>query len=200
MSGEGMLAALFLWMVGHQVMPSTWAFYTKLRFGWSEAMIGASLAIVGVIVVVSQATLLRFMVPRLGERRAALTAIAMATIGYVGYCTATAGWMMYAWLVTWFFGAIMMPTTNALMSHRVAPDAQGELQGAVASLYSLSSILGPPLMTQLFSRFTAPDAPLHLPGAPFLAAAILAGGCFVLYWTATRENVDHGAHAVSSRA
>ena len=70
----GLLAALFLWMVGHQVMPSTWAFYTKLRFGWSEATIGASLAIVGAIVVVSQATLLRFVVPRLGERRAALRA------------------------------------------------------------------------------------------------------------------------------
>jgi DHA1 family tetracycline resistance protein-like MFS transporter len=183
----GLLGALFLWMVGHQVMPATWAFYTKFRFGWSEAMIGASLALAGTIVVVSQATLLRIAVPRLGERRAALMGIAVAGIGYAGYATATAGWMMFAWLITWFFGAIVMPTTNALMSHRVAPDAQGELQGAVASLFSLSSIVGPPLMTQLFSRFAALDARVHFPGAAFLAAAVLAAGCLTLYWAATRE-------------
>src|SRR5918992_1105899 len=185
----GLLGALFLWLVAHQVMPATWSFYTKHRFGWSEATIGASLALAGVIVVVAQATLLRFVVPRLGERRAALMAIVIAGIGYVGYATATAGWMMFAWLSTWFFGAIVMPTTNALMSHRVAPDAQGELQGAVASLFSLSSIVGPPLMTQLFSRFAAPDARVHFPGAAFLAAGLLAGACLVVYWAATRETV-----------
>jgi len=186
----GLLAALFLWMVGHQVMPATWAFYTKYRFGWSEATIGASLAMVGAIVIVSQATLLRFVVPRLGERRAALLAITIAAVGYVGYGTATAGWMMFAWLPTWFFGAIMMPTTNALMSHRVAADAQGELQGAVASLFSLSSIVGPPLMTQLFSHFSGPNAPAHVPGAAFLAAALLTAACLVMYWMATREDVS----------
>jgi MFS transporter, DHA1 family, tetracycline resistance protein len=183
----GVLGALFLWMVAHQVMPTTWAFYTKLRFGWSEATIGTSLALAGMMMAFSQASLLRLVVPRLGERRSALTGIAIAGVGYLGYATATAGWMMFAWLATWFFGAIVMPSTNALMSHRVAGDAQGELQGAVACLYSLSSIVGPPLMTQLFGRFAAPQARLHLPGAAFLAAAALATACLVIYWAATRE-------------
>ena len=92
----GLLGALFLWMVGHQVMPATWSFYTKFRFGWSEAMIGGSLAAAGVVIAISQATLLRFIVPRLGERRAALICIAIAAVGYVGYGVATAGWMMFA--------------------------------------------------------------------------------------------------------
>lgn len=183
----GVLGALFLWMVGHQVMPSTWAFYTKFRFGWSERMIGASLALVGLIMATSQATLLRVLVPRLGERRSAMIGIALAAVGYLGYATATASWMMFAWMGTWFFGAIVMPSTNALMSHRIAPDAQGELQGAIASLYSLSSIVGPPLMTQLFGRFSAPDAPIHLPGAAFIASTILATTALVIYSVATRE-------------
>ena len=183
----GLLGALFLWMLAQQVMPSTWSFYTTYRFGWSARSIGASLALVGLIMATSQATFLRLLVPRLGERRAALTGIAIAAIGYVGYGTATASWMMLAWLATWFFGATVMPTTNALMSHRVMADAQGELQGAVASLFSLSSILGPPLMSQLFGRFSGPGAPLHLPGAAFFAAALLTGTCFVLYWSVTRQ-------------
>ena len=184
---RGVLGALFLWMVGHQVMPTTWGFYTTFRFGWSAGMIGASLALVGLIMATSQATLLRFLVPRLGERRSAMIGIAVAAVGYLGYATATASWMMFAWMGTWFFGAIVMPSTNALMSHRIAPDAQGELQGAIASLYSLSSIVGPPLMTQLFGRFSAPDAPIHVPGAAFIVSTILATTALVIYWFATRE-------------
>src|SRR5260370_82960 len=65
-----LLGALFLWMVGHQVMPATWAFYTKYRFGWPERTIGASLALAGLVLALSQAILLRLLVPRLGERRA----------------------------------------------------------------------------------------------------------------------------------
>jgi DHA1 family tetracycline resistance protein-like MFS transporter len=188
-----LLLALFLWMVAHQVMPATWSFYTKYRFGWSPATIGASLALAGLVMATSQATLMRVVVPRLGERRAALMGIVIAGIGYLGYAFATAGWMMFAWLATWFFGAIVMPSTNALMSHGVAADAQGELQGAVASLYSLSSIVGPPLMTQLFGRFTALDAPVHFPGVAFVAAAVLTASCFVIYWAATRERAGRAA-------
>lgn len=183
----GLLGALFLWMVAHQVMPSTWTFYTKFRFGWSEAMIGASLAAAGVVMAVSQATLMRVLVPRLGERRTALTGIAVASVGYFGYGIASASWMMFAWLATWFLGALVMPSTNALMSHRVEKGAQGELQGAVASLFGLSSIVGPPLMTQLFGRFSAPDAPVHLPGAAFFASTLLAWTSFALYYRATRD-------------
>lgn len=183
----GLLAALFLWAFGHQVMPAVWAFYTKFRFEWSEATIGASLALAGSLMALSQATLVRVLVPRWGERRTALTGIGVAMIGYVGYAFATQGWMMFAWLTTWLFGAMVMPTTNAYLSHQIEPDAQGELQGAVASLYSLSSIAGPPVMSQLFARFSGPDAPLRLPGAAFLAAAALTAGCFVIYAIAARD-------------
>ena len=181
----GLLVALFLWMVGHQVLPATWSFYTKLQFGWSEAMIGGSLALTGVVMVLSQATLLRFLVPTLGERRAALMGGAVATVGYIGFATAPTGWIMLAWLSTWFFAAIVMPTTNALLSHRVSADTQGELQGAVASLYSLSSIVGPPIMTQLFGRFSAADASPRIPGAAFFAAAALAIACLAIYTSVT---------------
>ncbi|HEX9311046.1 MAG TPA: TCR/Tet family MFS transporter [Gemmatimonadaceae bacterium] len=182
----GLLGALFLWGLANQVMPSIWAFYTKFRFGWTEATIGASLAVAGAVMVTSQATLMRYIVPRLGERRAALIGIVGGIGAYAGFGLATKGWMMFAALSGWFFGAIVMPTVNALMSHRIARDAQGELQGAVAGLFSLSAILGPPLMSHLFARFTAPDSTFHVPGAPFLAAAMLALGCLLIFWRSTQ--------------
>ncbi len=182
----GLLGALSLWMVANQVFPSTWSFYTKLRFGWSEAMIGASLALVGGVMVTSQMILLRLIVPRLGERRVALLGITVAAVGYAGFASATAGWMMFAWLATWFFGASVFPVTNALMSHRIAPEAQGELQGAVAGLASLAAIVGPLLMTQLFGHFAAPTTSPHVPGAAFLAASLLTLVCLGIFWSATR--------------
>jgi DHA1 family tetracycline resistance protein-like MFS transporter len=115
----GLLAALFLWQLAHQVMPATWSFYTIYRFGWSEATVGASLALAGAVMALSQGGLIRVVVPSLGERRTVLTGIAIAGIGYVGYACATAGWMMFAWLTTWFLGALVMPSTNGLMSRTI---------------------------------------------------------------------------------
>ena len=149
----GLLGGLFLWMVANQVFPSTWSFYTKFRFGWSEAMIGASLALVGAIMVTSQVTVLRFLVPRLGERRVALLGITAAAIGYAGFASATSGWMMFAWLATWLMAALVMPSANALMSHRIEPDAQGELQGAVASLQSPVRVEPPQISAVVTDRF-----------------------------------------------
>ena len=85
------------------------------------------------------------------------------------------------------------------MSHRIKPDAQGELQGAVASLFALSAIIGPPLMTHLFSRFSAPESRIYIPGAAFFAAAILALGSLLVFWISTLEPVaEEGAAASES--
>jgi DHA1 family tetracycline resistance protein-like MFS transporter len=170
-----LLGALFLWSVGNQVMPSTWAFYTKYRFGWSEAMIGASLAAAGTLMVLSQATMARYIVPKLSGRKVAIIGIVGGIAAYLGFGLGTAGWMMYVALLGWFFGALVFPNVNALMSHRIPRDAQGELQGAVASLMSLSAIIGPPLMTHLFARFTSPKRGQIW--CPVFASAILATGC-----------------------
>jgi DHA1 family tetracycline resistance protein-like MFS transporter len=177
----GLLVALFLWQLAHQVLPSTWSYYTMFRFGWSEAIVGASLAFVGAVMAISQATLPRLLVPRLGEATCATIGLVFGGLGFLGYGLATEGWMMFALLLTWFFGAVVMPSTNALMSHRVPVSAQGELQGGIASLYSLSAIVGPPLMTQLFGYFSSDTAPVHVPGAAFFCASALTLGSLILF-------------------
>jgi len=189
----GLFAVTFLWQLGHQVFPSTWSFYTMLKFAWSEAEVGYSLAFVGVIMAIGQGVLTRVLIPRLGgERRAALAGLLCATAGYVGYAFATQGWMMYAWMLTWFLGGLVYPSLNAIMSRQVPASVQGELQGGVASLYSLSSIVGPPLMTQLLGYFSSPQAPVQVPGAAFLASAVLSMGCILLFARTLRP---HGAPA-----
>jgi len=172
----GLLGAVFLWQIAHQVMPSTWSFYTMFKFGWSEAMVGASLAFIGIIMVIGQGTLPRIVIPRLGEYRTALIGLAVGATGFIGYALSSSTWSIFAWQLTWLLGALVMPSMQALMSQRIPQNAQGELQGAVASLFSLSSIIAPPVMTQLFRHFTAGGGTPMFPGAPYVLAATLALG------------------------
>jgi DHA1 family tetracycline resistance protein-like MFS transporter len=182
-----LLGALFLWQLGHQVLPSTWAFYTISKFHWSSAEVGYSLAFVGLLMAVAQGLLTRVLIPWLGgERRAAALGLAAAFIAYVGYAFVPQGWMMYLVALTTFVFALSYPSMNALASQQIAANAQGELQGAVAGLYSLSSILGPPLMTQVFGHFSDRTARIYFPGAAFLTAALLIAGCALLFARALR--------------
>jgi MFS transporter, DHA1 family, tetracycline resistance protein len=181
------LAALLLWQLAQQVLPSTWAFYTIAKFHWTSAQVGASLAFVGLLMALAQGVLTRVLIPWLGgERRAAIVGMAAAVLAYLGYALVTQGWMMYAVGLTTFFFALTYPSMNALASQQIPANAQGELQGAVASLYSLSSIIGPPLLTQIFSRFSDPAAAVYFPGAAFLAAAALTAVCALLFLRAMR--------------
>jgi DHA1 family tetracycline resistance protein-like MFS transporter len=171
----GLAAVSFLWLLGHQVLPSTWAFYTMLRFDWSSAAVGYSLAAAGIVMAISQAGLTRVLIPKLGgEHRAALVGLSSGAAVYTCYAFAPHAWVLYIGILGWGMAALSWPSLNALMSQQVRADAQGELQGALASLSSVTAIFGPPLMTQLFGKFSEPDAPVHFPGAPFLAAALLA--------------------------
>jgi DHA1 family tetracycline resistance protein-like MFS transporter len=194
-----MLGAVFLWQLGHQVLPSTWAFFTISKFHWSSAEVGWSLAWVGTVMAVAQGVLTGVLIPWIGgERRAAVAGMLAAIVAYLGYAFATQGWMMYVVSLTTFIFALTYPSMNALASQLIPGDAQGELQGAIACLYSLSAILGPPLMTQVFGYFSGPRAPVHFPGAAFLTAAMLTAACALLFVKALRRHPGIAARLPSA--
>jgi len=86
---------------------------------------------------------------------------------------ASQSWMMFVFLVPYCLGGIAGPALQAIISGHVPPNEQGELQGALTSLMSATSIIGPPVMTNLFAYFTSPKAPVRFPGAPFMLGALL---------------------------
>lgn len=168
-----LFAAWFLWMLAHQSYPSTWAFYTKLRFGWSETAIGLSLAYSGFLMALGQVFVSRRLIPAIGERRSILLGLSLGLVGFLGNALAPQGWVVYVVLAFAALQGLVFPSMNSTMSRIVAPDQQGELQGGVASLMSLAAIVGPPLLTGAFERFTREGARPFLPGAPYFAAAAL---------------------------
>ena len=102
-------------------------------------------------------------------------------IGFSGYAFATEGWQMYPWLAVASISGFVTPAFQSIMTSQIPANAQGELQGALSSLNSITSIVGPLIMTQLFAVFTADSAPIYFPGSPFLAAAILTVICLLIF-------------------
>jgi DHA1 family tetracycline resistance protein-like MFS transporter len=96
----------------------------------------------------------------------------MGTLAYTVYAFATAGWMLYVGMAFWALGSLVTPACNALMSARLGPARQGELQGVVGASFSLSAILAPVAMSQIFERVG--------PSAPWLASAFLAAVAVVV--------------------
>jgi len=168
-----LFAAWFLWMLAHQSYPSTWAFFTRLRFGWGETAVGLSLAYTGLLMALGQALVARRLIPAIGERRAILLGLLLGLVGFTGNALATHGWMVYVVMTFAALQGLVFPSMNSTLSRIVAADEQGELQGGVASLQSVAAIIGPPLLTGAFERFTREGARPFLPGAPYFAAAAL---------------------------
>lgn len=180
----------FLWSFAQMSLQSTWTYYTLARFGWSLRAVGWSLAAVGVSAIVAQAVLTRILVPRFGERRLVVWGAISGIASYLVYAFASAGWIMYAGIAVGTLGGLVYPSLQALMSGKVGRDAQGELQGAVSSLVSLATILGPLAMTQAFATFSATTAPVHVPGAAFIMAAIVATAALALFRRAKPVRFD----------
>lgn len=170
----GMVISLVLVYIASHAVQSTWSFFTMEQFKWNEAEVGYSLGFVGILVAVVQGGLIRFINPKLGAKRSVYVGLILYAIGLTFFGFATASWMMYAALIPYCLGGICGPSLQGIMSGQVPANEQGELQGALTSLMSLTAIIGPPLMTGLFSTFTAKDAPVYFPGAAFILAAILS--------------------------
>lgn len=169
----GLIGAYVLYQLGHHALPATWSFFAIERFDWSPREIGYSLGAVGVLMVFVQAVLLRVALPKLGSRRAAMLGFCFCILSFLGYAFVTQGWMIYPFLALGALQGFISPAMQGIMSTQVSDSEQGELQGGLGSMASLTAIVSPPFMTTLFAAFTGSGAPIYFPGAPWLAAAVL---------------------------
>ncbi|MDB5156667.1 MAG: transporter [Mucilaginibacter sp.] len=169
----GLAASLFLVYFAAQSVQSVWTFYTMTKFGWNEAWVGYSLGFVGLSIAAVQGGLIRIAIPKLGQQRSIWMGLSFYAIGLILFAFATKGWMMFAFMIPYALGGIAGPALQGIMTEQVPANEQGELQGALTSLASLSSIFGPWIMTYLFYKFTQKSTSVYLPGAPFILGAIL---------------------------
>jgi DHA1 family tetracycline resistance protein-like MFS transporter len=170
--GGLILSMFFVYIAAHAVM-SNWSYFTIHRFQWDKKTVGISLGVVGVLVGLVQAGLTRVINPKIGNEKSVYSGLALYAIGMLLFGLANQSWMMFVFLVPYCLGGIAQPAIQAIMSGKVPPNEQGELQGTLTSVMSLSSIIGPLVMNNLFFYFTHSEAPVYLPGAPFFLGSVL---------------------------
>ncbi|MCX6211566.1 MAG: TCR/Tet family MFS transporter [Bacteroidetes bacterium] len=178
------ISLLFIYMASHSVQ-SNWSFANISKFGWTPKMIGISLGVIGLLVGLVQGLLIRVVNPKLGNEKSVYYGITLYAIGLILFAFASQTWMMFLFLIPYCLGGISGPALQAIISIHVPKNEQGELQGSLTGLQSLTSIIGPPMMIGLTSYFSIKNDPNHIyfPGAAFLLGAFfMLLSAFIAYW------------------
>jgi DHA1 family tetracycline resistance protein-like MFS transporter len=170
--GELVISLVLIYIAAHAVQ-SNWSFFNIEKFQWTPKMIGISLGLVGLLVGGVQGGLVRVINPKIGNEKSVYFGLGLYALGLLLFAFASESWMMFVFLIPYCLGGICGPALQAIISGHVPPNEQGELQGALTSLMSVTSIVGPLLMTGSFSYFTGPNKPFYFPGISFLIGAVL---------------------------
>ena len=168
----------FVWVCAINVYPASWAFFAPAQFGWDTKMVGVSLTLVGVSMVMFQTFVIGRAVKRFGERGTALIGMTFGIASFLITAFLTNGTIALMLNVLNGFSGMAMPSVNAMMSKRTPPDQQGELQGLTGSMSALAFLLAQLVYNNSLATFTAKNAPVYFPGAPFVISASL--GVFAL--------------------
>lgn len=178
----GLAFSFFLIYLAAMSVQGNWNFFTMYRFNWTEKLVGISLAVVGLLVGAVQAGLTPLLNPKLGNEKSIYLGLSLYALGLVLFAFATQGWMMFIFLIPYCFGGLAGPSLQSTMAGHVPPNQQGELQGALTSLMSVTAIIGPLIMNNLFWYFTGKSAPVHFPGVSFLLGALFMLWSIFITW------------------
>jgi MFS transporter, DHA1 family, tetracycline resistance protein len=177
----GLAACYFLIYLAAQAVQGNWNYFTIYRFHWTERMVGISLAVVGLLVGIVQGGLTRVINPRLGNEKSIYLGLFLYTAGLALFAFASQSWMMFAFLVPYCLGGIAGPSLQSTLASHVPRNEQGALQGTLTSLMSLTTIIGPLMMNNLFAYFTT-KAPVHFPGVSFLLGSVFMLMSLIIAW------------------
>lgn len=185
----GFLGVIFLLQTAAQATMAVWSYYTRLKFDWSELDIGLGVAFYGFMLAMTQGVLTGVLIQRFGVKKTAIIGLIIGLPSYLLMAFANASWVLIAAIIVGSIAGVTFPAMQQMMSERISEDAQGELQGAVASTMSITSIFGPVMMTITFGYF-ADDVGLYFPGAPFLLAAIMGYASLLVLWRVSARIAD----------
>jgi DHA1 family tetracycline resistance protein-like MFS transporter len=168
-----LVVAMFFVSVANHSMESVWAFFTIEKFKWTNQLIGFSLAFIGILSIAVQMWLVGVLIKRMNDKLMAIAGLLCTITGFMMFAFAQWEWMLFPALLIYIIGGIQGTAIQSIMSAVTSDNEQGELQGSLGSLMGLTTLIAPPLMTNVFSGFTGNKTLIYLPGMPFLLAGLL---------------------------
>jgi MFS transporter, DHA1 family, tetracycline resistance protein len=187
----GLMGSLVLVYIAAHSLQSTWTYINIERFNWSEEKLGYSLGVVGIMTFLVQGILIRYINPKIGNEKSVYIGLSIYALGMLAFAFANQSWMMFVFMIPYCLGGIAGPALQAILAGHVPKNEQGELQGALTSMMSLTSIIGPLVMTTLFAWFTRPGTSVHFSGAPFLLGSVLLMGSALIAYSVLKTEKQH---------
>ncbi|KUF09658.1 MFS transporter [Pseudoponticoccus marisrubri] len=175
------LVLFFLYQLAFATYPAVWAYFVAARYGWDAGMTGLSLGLFGISMALVQGVLIGPVLTRCGPSGTVLAGLLFSALSFAAILWAPTGPLALAIVPLAALGALFGPAIQGVMSARLGPDRQGELQGALGAAAAVSMVLAPLVMTRVFAHFTAPGAEPRLAGAPFALALGLVLLALVLF-------------------
>jgi DHA1 family tetracycline resistance protein-like MFS transporter len=169
----GLIIVLILMYTAMNGLQSTWAYYGMEKFSWNAAWVGYSLGFIGLMIGIVQVGIIRWAIPKFGQEKSLYIGLAFYSLGLLLFAFAPSGFWMFAFIIPYSLGGIAGPALQSIISGFAPANEQGEIQGALTSLMSATTIFAPPLMTSIFAYFTNKSNSILFPGAPFLLSSIL---------------------------
>ncbi|MEL6926076.1 MAG: TCR/Tet family MFS transporter, partial [Bacteroidota bacterium] len=185
-----LLFAFFLFNLATHAVNSNWAYFTIYRFEWSEGMVGLSLAFAGILISVVQAGLAQKISDFLGVDKTIYYGLALYALALGLFAFANASWMMFAILVVYGLGGASDPVLKSYLAGQVPANEQGELQGGLTAIQSLTTIFGPLMMTGIFFFTTQEETPFYFPGSAFMLGAVLMTISFIIAYAMLSRQGD----------
>jgi MFS family permease len=143
------LAQWFAFMIAFSLFTSGFAMFGERRFAWDghpfgPIEVGVALAYLGVLGLVAQLGLLRFLIDRFGESRVVHASLILAATGYALLAVARdIPMLMLALSLAGLGVSVLRPSLLGLISHAVPPTRQGLVFGVTQSLQSVALIVAP---------------------------------------------------------
>lgn len=184
-----LIAAFFLANLAGQALPSVWSYFCIERFDWNPKQIGLSLVMVGLLVAFVQGFLVGKAVEWFGKQKVVTFGFLLWTLGMFLFSQASEPWMLYAFLIPYALGGVAGPTVQGIVSNQVSEKEQGNLQGSITGLISVTAILGQLVFAPVFYYFIRPETTIYFPGASYVLAAFLLLIAFILAKTAMNRIV-----------
>lgn len=179
--------ASFLAMLAHDSAPTTFVLYSQYRYRWDERTIGLVIGGVAAESLIVQGGLVGRLVAWLGERKALATGFLCGAAGMAVYGVAPTGKLFLFGLPFTALYGLSTPSLQSLMTRRVGPTEQGQLQGAISSMNGVANMIAPVLFTGVFAAAVGRFRDLQLTGAPFLLAALFLIAAFAVGSMVTRH-------------
>ena len=165
----GLVLVYFLDQLASFPLNSILVLYANYRYHWGPRDVGAVLTTMALAAIAVQSVIAAPVAARIGERGAVVLGFGFAAVGLCVLGLAPNGVIFWIGLGVTVLSSIANPALQALLTRAVAATEQGELQGAMSSLFGVSRLFGPLVFTTTFA-WSLRDG--RVPGLPILLGAV----------------------------